>query len=179
MSSSWWCTLKNLSAVSAVAIVLFVLPSQSMAQKNRLAEPKTVTAKDDGTLDSPVTVVFGKVDVPGTTRRDEVGDMARAVEIFKENAVENARLAEEQAHEQEQKELRTEKVNGLISEFDASVKSVLKNVEVSCEHLKGDGSGSDESVTAHTSNASSNVQAVASATEELSSSVSEISRQIS
>ena len=129
------------------------------------------------------------VEVPGTGRADEVGQMAETVQVFKENAIEKQRLESEQgeAEERAQKEKRAA-MEELASGFEASVMGVVDAVAASSNQMKG--SAESMSATAEQTNqqsnamaaaseeASTNVNTVASATEELSSSIGEISRQV-
>ena len=64
------------------------------------------------------------VDVPGTERNDEIGDMAGAVQVFKDNAIEQDRLTKEAEAEQATREARaTQIVNaGVNSGHGAGVK---------------------------------------------------------
>jgi len=129
------------------------------------------------------------VDIPGGDRGDEIGEMASAVQVFKENAVEMKRLADEQAAAG--KRAAAEKraaMNQLADEFEASVSSVVHSVssaatemEATAESMSGIAAGAaEQSAAAATasSQASANVQTVASATEELAASVQEIARRV-
>ncbi|HET8729237.1 MAG TPA: HAMP domain-containing protein, partial [Alphaproteobacteria bacterium] len=71
------------------------------------------------------------VEVFGAGRRDEVGDIARALQVFKDNALERRRLAAEQEDEREAKERRAEAVAGMIRRFDAEVAAALEAVTAS------------------------------------------------
>ena len=129
------------------------------------------------------------VEVPGVGRGDEVGEMAKAVEIFKSNAV--AR----QALEVEQREAETRATSGrkadmnkMANDFEAAVGQIVEAVssassqlELSAGTLTTTAERAQElttAVAAASEEASSNVQSVASATEEMASSVNEISRQV-
>ena len=61
-----------------------------------------------------------KVEIPARGRGDEIGAMAAAVQVFKENAIERIRLEAEQAAENEAKEKRTRAIEQLIGDFDGS-----------------------------------------------------------
>jgi methyl-accepting chemotaxis protein len=129
------------------------------------------------------------VEVPGIGRRDEVGEMAEAVEVFKSNAV--AR----QALEAEQKEAETRvaanrkaDMNKIAQDFESAVGEIIETVssassqlELSAGTLSSTAERAQEltiMVAAASEEASTNVQSVASATEEMASSVNEISRQV-
>ena len=127
-------------------------------------------------------------EVPGTQRRDELGAMARAVDVFKANGIEGERLAALQAEEQATKLRRAEAVERLTREFEASAGSLVGEVAAGAAAMRGvagqmreTASGSmlkATAVAAGAEQASANVQMVASAAEELSASVAEISMQV-
>jgi methyl-accepting chemotaxis protein len=130
-----------------------------------------------------------KADVPGTDRRDEVGDMARTVEVFKKNGLEVERLkVEQQATEKRIAEQRKADMFKLADDFESAVGEIVETVssastelEASAGTLTSTAEHAQElttAVAAASEEASTNVQSVASATEELSSSVTEISRQV-
>jgi methyl-accepting chemotaxis protein len=128
-------------------------------------------------------------DVSGKERRDELGAMARTVEIFKTNAIEVARMrAEQQAIEQRSAQQRKADMQRLANEFESAVGEIVETVssastglEASATTLTATADRAQELTTmvaAASEEASTNVQSVASATEELSSSINEISRQV-
>jgi methyl-accepting chemotaxis protein len=128
-------------------------------------------------------------DVPGKQRRDEIGEMARTVEVFKANGLEVERLkAEQQAAERQAVERRKSDMIKLADGFEAAVGEIVETVssastelEASAKTLTLTADRSQElatAVAAASEEASTNVQSVSSATEELSSSVNEISRQV-
>ena len=143
-----------------------------------------------------ITSVMGRlaqhdlsVEVSGKERQDEIGAMAKAVQVFKDNMIEADRLAEAQKAEQIAKEARVKKVNALTAAFDASIGTVVQSVssqasqmESSAQSLSAtaeEATKQSSAVAAASEQASANVQTVASAAEELSSSIAEISRQVS
>ena len=127
--------------------------------------------------------------VADADRSDEVGEMARTVEVFKEAMVETNRLRAEQV-EAEQRQMRERKQDmhrmadsfeGAVGEIIATVSSASSQLENSAGVLTSTATRSETLATrvaGASEEASSNVQSVASATEELSSSVHEISRQV-
>ncbi|WP_422364981.1 methyl-accepting chemotaxis protein [Pelagibius sp.] len=129
------------------------------------------------------------IDIPARDRSDEIGEMAKAVEVFKDNAIEAERLAKQQADEAEAKAKRAQQVEALSQKFDETVSVVLNSVASATVEMRG--TAESMSTTAGRTNerstlvsqtadsAASNVQTVASAAEELSSSISEISSQVS
>jgi methyl-accepting chemotaxis protein len=128
-------------------------------------------------------------EIPATGRRDEVGEMAKAVVVFKENMIKAKAAAEREAVEQKAREARTQAVTKLTGDFDEEVTLVLKTVASASTELQStatsmtataeETSRQSTVVAAAAEEASTNVQTVASAAEELSSSITEISRQVS
>jgi len=129
------------------------------------------------------------IEIPGIGRRDELGEMAEAVQVFKTNMIENERMRAEQAEtEQRQAQQRKADMNNLANQFETAVGQIVEAVssastelEASADTLTNTAARSQTLATAVASaseEASTNVQSVASATEELSSSVNEISRQV-
>jgi methyl-accepting chemotaxis protein len=132
----------------------------------------------------------GQLDITVThsERRDEVGMLARALAVFKENAVVAAALAAEQRTEQSRKEARTVAIETQIGAFESSANGALDAFAEASRQIRATSSGlaasAEESgrlaatVLAASEQASSNVGTVAAATEELSASVAEIGSQV-
>ncbi|EME68325.1 methyl-accepting chemotaxis protein [Paramagnetospirillum caucaseum] len=130
------------------------------------------------------------INVFGTERKDEAGQIARAVEVFKRNAIDKSRVETEAADAKlrADQQLRSE-MQRLAGEFESSVATVVDNVagassdmELTAQtmsSLSGQVSAQANAVAAASEQASANVQTVAAAAEELSASVSEIGRQVS
>jgi methyl-accepting chemotaxis protein len=128
------------------------------------------------------------ITVPAQGRKDEIGDMAAAVEVFKQNAIEMDRLAEEQRQEQQRKEARQIAIDGYIKRFESSVAGILGTLASAATEMHQtaevmsataeEASRQSAAVSAASEEASTNVQTVAAAAEELSASVQEISRQV-
>lgn len=126
--------------------------------------------------------------IDGSTRKDEVGDMARTVEIFKTNAIAQRRMEEKEKTELLARETRTRQIEHLTQSFETAVATMLDSMTGATHQLETTAAAMNSnaeqtaSQASHvgdaTNQASSNVQAVASAAEELSASISEISRQV-
>jgi methyl-accepting chemotaxis protein len=127
--------------------------------------------------------------VPGLGRSDEVGAMAKAVEVFKQNAIERLRLAEEtksldaRAAAEKRRAMEDlarsfeQKVGGLVehvtaaaSEMEATARSMSSTAEQTNQQSGLVASAAHETAA--------NVQSVATATEELAASASEIGMQV-
>jgi methyl-accepting chemotaxis protein len=122
-------------------------------------------------------------------RRDEVGLMARSVEVFKRNAAEATRLREHQDELKRQAEVeRRDQMLRMADRFEAEIKAIVDQVSVSAEDMQRaaealsrsaeHGLSQSASVAEAARNASANVAAVAQATAEVSVSVAEIRRQV-
>lgn len=127
-------------------------------------------------------------DIPARERRDEIGEMAASVQVFKDSMIEGNRLRAEQAKEQEAKERRQKVVDEAISRFEVKMTEVVKIVTSASTELQAaaqtlsmtaeETSKQSGAVAAAAEQASANVQTVASAAEKLTSSVGEISRRL-
>lgn len=129
------------------------------------------------------------LDIPALGRKDEIGQMAAAVEVFKRNALEMLRLQEEQAQlKAEAQQARKDLLEKMADEFETSVTSVLKQVATVTQRVgvQADtmvskmtlAEESSQAVTAATGETSANVQTVAAATEQLAASIEEIGQRV-
>ncbi len=129
------------------------------------------------------------VDVPCLDRHDEMGAMARALLVFKENAEKVRTMqAEREAVEKAAQAEKIAAMNRLADEFEAKIGEIVETVssastelEASARTLTATADRSQKlatTVAAASEQATANVQSVASATEQLTSSVTEISRQV-
>jgi methyl-accepting chemotaxis protein len=128
------------------------------------------------------------IEISGTENRDEIGAMARAVVVFKENMIRADELAAKEVEAIKARERRAKVVEELTNGFDVDVSGVLKTVASATTELHStaaamaataeESNRQASSVAAATEQTSTNVQTVAVSAEELSSSISEISRQV-
>lgn len=129
------------------------------------------------------------VDVPETTRQDEIGDLTSVVQVFMMNCNEINRMEEERKKERETAEVeRREARAALADEFEANVGGIVHGVSTAATQMHSSASGMAENaedtnlrattVATAAEQASVNVQTVASAAEELSASSAEIARQV-
>jgi methyl-accepting chemotaxis protein len=128
-------------------------------------------------------------EIPGTERRDEIGQMAKAAQVFKDNMIEADRLrADRLEGEQQTAARRKADMDRLAGDFEAAVGKIIETVSSASTELE-DSAGTLTSTAARaqelativagaSEEASANVQSVASATEQMSLSVDEISRQV-
>jgi methyl-accepting chemotaxis protein len=127
--------------------------------------------------------------VPDTTREDEIGELARAVDVLRTGGIERVRLEQEQAEERRRKEAQAARLGEATGNFDGAVGQVLDRVagalqelEVTADTLSTivDSTARQATSAANTSQKTSgDVQTVAAAVEELSSTVAEVNRQVS
>lgn len=129
------------------------------------------------------------LEISGTDRGDEIGEMNRTVEVFRINALERQRLREEQVREEELTRERQTLIETLIGEFRETAASILSAVDGTAQGLDStaraltdmarESSGHADRTLSASGEASQSVQTVASAAEELAASIGEISRQVS
>ncbi len=129
------------------------------------------------------------VTVGYTANKDEVGDMARAVERFKQNAIEVKRLraAQEEA-DRKAAEDRKNLLQGVAAQIEDLIGAIARRLATASERVKSSAemltsnaeqsSSQSSAVASASEQAAANVQTVAAATDELSSSVSEIGAQV-
>ncbi|MFB6448191.1 methyl-accepting chemotaxis protein [Bradyrhizobium tunisiense] len=134
----------------------------------------------------------GNFDVvlPGLGRKDEIGEMAGAVEEFKVQAVAKAErdAAASEVQNREQAASRRAELIRFADDFESAVGAIVSNVSASAVQLESAAStltrtaettqSLSSQVAGVSEQASSNMQSVATATEELSASVEEIGRQV-
>lgn len=134
----------------------------------------------------------GKFDLvlPGLGRKDEIGEMAAAVERFKKQTIEKAEreAAQQEALNEANREARRAELSGFADSFEEAVGAIVSNVSSSAAALETSAamlmrtaeSTQDLSarVAGASEQASSNVQSVSAATDELSNSVNEIKHRI-
>jgi methyl-accepting chemotaxis protein len=128
------------------------------------------------------------VEVPHIDRADEIGALARAIQIFKEAMDHNRNLNSQVSSESKAREARTRQIETSVEEFRAAIGAVLRavtdnasnmrNTAQSITRVTSDAQGRAVTAAGATEQAASNVSAVASAAEELSASVQEIGRQV-
>ncbi|WP_139052168.1 methyl-accepting chemotaxis protein [Roseibium sp. TrichSKD4] len=130
------------------------------------------------------------IEVEGQERKDEIGGIARATQVFKDNAIEKERLSKE-AKEAEAKAKEQQRQNryNMADQLEREVKTVIQQIASSSTEMRTVAGGlanqaaeanSQSTVAASaTGEAAQNVEAIAAATEELSASISEVAQQAS
>ncbi len=129
------------------------------------------------------------VEVPAQGWRNEIGKMAAAVQVFKENAVEKNRLENEREEAKRRaEEEKSQAMSKMASDLEDGVGDVVQSLTAASAQMQSSAesmastaqqtSSQSTAVASAAEEASSNVQTVASAAEELSSSIDEIGRQV-
>ncbi|WP_286800662.1 methyl-accepting chemotaxis protein [Oceanicaulis sp. UBA2681] len=121
--------------------------------------------------------------------KDEIGEMAKAVAVFRQNAVERQRLEQESEAERIAREARAKKIEELVAQFDDVSRRALDAVGTAAEEMESAATALDHSsrsagettarVNSSGSRAAENVDTVAAAAEEMTGSIAEIAQQIS
>lgn len=129
------------------------------------------------------------VDVPATDRKDEIGEMASAVLVFKENAERNRTLEQEKERERLLKRKEREVAERLTKEFASEIGEIVGAVSTASAELSAtaqsmagiseQASNRVSTVSNASDRVSTNVQAIASATDEMSATIGEITSQVS
>ncbi|MGY4309982.1 methyl-accepting chemotaxis protein [Bradyrhizobium sp. USDA 4369] len=134
----------------------------------------------------------GRLDIviPGASRGDEIGDLAKTVTVIRGNAEEQARAEAEAKNAQDAMAERQRKADmqRLAQQFEAAVGEIVNTVSAASGQLEQSATtltqaatrsqGLTTAVATASEEATTNVQSVASATEQMASSVTEISRQV-
>ncbi|WP_299618571.1 methyl-accepting chemotaxis protein [Pelagibius sp.] len=176
-------TLVTDSIVMAL-LLLATLLIVSLAVRSVTLPVAGITARMNALAAGDLTV-----DITGTERGDELGEMARAVLVFKEQGIEAQRLQEERERDRQRSEQeKRSAIHSLAADVEASLDPVVSEVSGASDQLRTTAEGLSsaagltneraERVSSAADRASGNVQAVASAAEELSGSIGEISRQV-
>ncbi|MGC2854148.1 methyl-accepting chemotaxis protein [Novispirillum sp. DQ9] len=168
--------------VSVIAIVIGLLAAVLLSRGiSRPVQAMTAAMGRLANKDYAVTI-------PAQGNRDEIGEMAGAMQVFKETMQRADELAAEQEKEHAAREARARRIEDLNTAFDKSAGTVLETVSAAAQELQSTSQSMSAiaeetlaqatTVAAAAEQASTNVQTVASSAEELSSSILEISRQV-
>jgi methyl-accepting chemotaxis protein len=178
---------RTLSAAGIVAVLILVLVGGvALVSVHRVT--RRVTSLKGAMLalaDGDFAVVL-----PGLDRKDEIGDIARAVDTFKAKAIERAR-ADVERREEERAAIRAEqsqKIEGAMRTFHDSLDHMMRSVSENAREMTSvaqsingvaaEASSQAAAAEGATERASTSVETVAAAAEELSVSIQEIGRQV-
>lgn len=128
------------------------------------------------------------IDIPARDRADEIGGMANAVQIFKENLIQNEALQQEQSQAQQARLERAEKQDEILRDFEIRAATLMEVVASAAEDirvssLEGTHSTTETgsksfSVALASERTNDNINSAAAAAEELASSITEIASQV-
>ncbi|SHO61051.1 methyl-accepting chemotaxis sensory transducer with Cache sensor [Pseudoxanthobacter soli DSM 19599] len=176
--------IRDLMAVVALVVLVVVLVAVWIGAR-LLTRPIVDITEKMRLLAAGDTAIV----VEGIDHKDELGAMARAVNVFRENAMQRQALEAESAEVTAARLARQKVVDDLIASFRESAAGLIEaagratgDLETVSDRLAAAAAESQQrtrSVRAASTQASGNVQSVATASEELTSSITEISRQIS
>ncbi len=178
VQATFWIYLVVVSIVVTVTVVLTAIAGRNIARPIiGLTDVMGRLARND--LD---------VDIPAARRNDEIGQMIGAVTVFQQNMRKSRDLAAAAAAEDEVRQQRTKRVDGLTADFGSSIDVMVEASSTAAEGMQAaaqsmasisekTGSKAD-AVAAAATQASDQVRAVASATGELSGSVRQIAQQV-
>lgn len=172
-------TLVLIAVIAAACLALGLIVGRSVSRPvSSLTERMRALAGGDKS-----------VAVPNTEAGDEIGDMARAVLVFKENMIRNDEMVAEQEAQRATRERRAQAIERITGAFDNQVREMLQVVANASHELDASAQSlmqiSEETtsqasiVAAASHEASANVQTVATATEELGASIAEIGTRVS
>ncbi len=173
----------NAVAIGIIVIAILVCSTLGFFIGRSITKPMSDLTSDMRRLADGDT----NIEVKGAEGRNELSQMARAVLVFRDNAIERERLAGEQAASTTQREARARAVEALVQEFEALANSAINGVRSAAGNLEETASSLIEASTrvtdearaaGHAANsASENVTAAATGAEELALSIQEIEQQ--
>jgi methyl-accepting chemotaxis protein len=183
VDTSFWSMIQTASVVIAVMMLLSIVVAWAIT--------RSVVKPLSGLRQRMASLSAGELDAPvaNTDRADEVGQMARTVQVFRDAMIETNRMREDQAAGvQRQAAQRKIDMNRLADQFESEVGQIVTLVSAAASQLEASSAtlsktaGTVEQVSQRASSASGeaskNVHSVAAASEELSTSIGEISRQV-
>jgi len=177
---------QQLTLMAALLVVAFVGIVVSFLIGRNISRPVVAMSKAMREL----AVGNFEVQLPGLDRRDEVGQMAQAIQDFKVQAIAKAEreTAEREEKNREQAAARRAELYTLAERFETAVGDIIENVGSASNELENSAVILTKSsaatqqlstvVAAASEETSSNVQSVAAATEEMAGSINEIGRQV-
>ncbi len=131
-----------------------------------------------------------EVGIPARDRKDEIGSMAAAMQVFKDNALQMKKMEADRIEQQRKaEEEKRQAMHALADDFQNRVGGIVETVSASSTEMRAtaesmsataeETSRQATAVAAASEQATTNVQTVASASEEMSASINEINRQVS
>jgi len=174
---SWAIVISSVIILCTVGGVYAFLARSVVGRIGSLSDSMAVLAEGDKTA----AIAFAKDE-------DEIGGMARAVQVFKDNMIRADQLRDEQARQDEAGKQRQIKIEKAVTNFEQVIGQVVEGVSSSATGVENSANQMAEqakdnvnrsgTVASASEQSAANVQTVASAAEELSSSIGEISSQV-
>ncbi|MDB2414908.1 methyl-accepting chemotaxis protein [Rickettsiales bacterium] len=153
---------------------------------------KNTTVRIRQLRDCMTEITQGNLDqeIPHTERKTEIGDMARVIKIFQDNAIQLKSLKKEQENATETAKIeRQNMLKDLAEQFNKTIRKIVVDVEESASNMENESRSmaqyaensvrSIKHLNEESSLASENVNTVASAAEQLSTAIKEISKNVS
>ncbi len=169
--------LMTLTALGAVGILYFVLGRRVAAPLARVSDAVTRLARRET-----------EIVIEDTGRQDEIGDLTRAVGVFRELMIRSEQLAAEQQAGHAAREQRAARMDSLVRDFEGKVAQMVGQLasastalEATAQSMSSTATDSNQQaarVGSAAEEASAGVQTVAASAEELASSIGEIGRQM-
>jgi methyl-accepting chemotaxis protein len=183
-------SLQHSAALSSLVLQLTLLASAlALTFGAMMVVTRRVIKPLHNMSDAMLKVAAGDltVDTGYTARRDEIGALAGALETFKQQAVDKARIEQQERERNAGAETRQKTIEGYVGEFETMVRQTLQQLGDASSQMRTTSSGLS-AVSRKTNQrvqvaekasgeASMSVESVASASEELSASINDISQQ--
>ncbi|MGE5515003.1 MAG: methyl-accepting chemotaxis protein [Bacteroidota bacterium] len=175
--------VRAMVGAAAIGILAGIAAGMLIARKGLVAPINAIVAVLK-------TLASGVLDcrIDGTDRKDEVGDIARAALVFRDNAQAAEEMRAQQERDRASREQRAQAIEKMTRTFDEKVIGVIQVVSSACVEMEATAQSLSANaeqtnrqattVAAATEQASASVQTVASAAEELAVSITEIGRQM-
>jgi methyl-accepting chemotaxis protein len=174
----------RLVVLVTLGIAIVIAGSAGYLMVRAIARPiQAMTAAMRGLAAKDMTV-----EIPAQGRTDEVGQMAEAVGVFKENMIRADQLAATEKTEQIAKEQRAKHLADLVGDFEIKIgglvgvlSSASTEMEATAQSMSSTATQTNQqasNVASAAEEVSAGVQTVASAAEQLTSSIGEINRQV-
>lgn len=172
-------TMGSCAAVLGLAYLMFFAVSGSISRPIKRMTDVMKTLADGDT----------SVTIPSTEERSEIGLIAKAVLIFKENMIQTEHLrADQEKLKARSEQEKRESMNKMANDFELSVKSVVTEVSASADQMRGNAerlstlAGETKTnsgiVASSAAEAAQTATQVAAAAEELTAAIAEISGQV-
>lgn len=181
--------LNSVTSTMNYNMLLLALLTLALAGAGGYLLMRPITQALQNVVRSMLQLVDGRMDIQltGEDRKDELGDMVRAIAVFRENALDRIHLQHAAQAELDRETYRQTMITKLIDDFRGLMSKTLHTFDSETKTMQGTAdtlANVAEAATRQagnaqmaTSEASSNVHTVAAAAEELSASIQEIAGQ--